>query len=129
MKKSNSAKSNVPYVSLKSTDDNDDDDDIEGPQGTSFKKKIARQDKSLDALADSVSRLGAMSLTISNEISSQNKMISDLDADVETAEAKTSNLIDKTKDIIKKTGGFKEWCIILVLFAVLLLLLFLVIYT
>jgi hypothetical protein len=129
MNKNNSAKSNVPYVALKSTEDNDGDDDIEGPQSMSFKKKIARQDESLDALADSVNRLGAMSLTISNEITSQNKMISDLDADVETADAKASNLIDKTKDIIKKTGGFKEWCVILVLFAVLLLLLFLVIYT
>ena len=128
MKKNNSAMSNVQYVSLKSTEDDNDDEDEE-LQGMSMKKQIARQDENLDALADSVSRLGALSLTISNEISSQNKMISDLDADVETAEAKTTNLIDKTKDIIKKTGGFKEWGIILVLFAILLLLIFLVIYT
>eukprot|EP01035_Chromulina_nebulosa_P005469 gene5469-7421_t len=120
--------SNVQYTSLKSTDDDNDDGDEE-LQNMSMKKQIARQDENLDALADSVSRLGALSLTISNEITSQNKMISDLDADVETAEAKTTNLIDKTKDIIKKTGGAKEWCIILVLFAVLLLLVFLVIYT
>ena len=128
MKKNNSAMSNVQYVSLKSTEDDNDDEDEE-LQGMSMKKQMASQDENLDALADSVSRLGALSLTISNEISSQNKMISDLDTDVETAEAKTTNLIDKTKDIIKKTGGFKEWCIILVLFAILLLLIFLVIYT
>jgi syntaxin 6 len=128
MKKSSSAMSNVQYTSLKSTDDDNDDGDEE-LQNMSMKKQIARQDENLDALADSVSRLGALSLTISNEITSQNKMISDLDADVETAEAKTTSLIDKTKDIIKKTGGAKEWCIILVLFAVLLLLVFLVIYT
>ena len=128
MKKSSSAMSNVQYTSLKSTDDDNYDGDEE-LQNMSMKKQIARQDENLDALADSVSRLGALSLTISNEITSQNKMISDLDADVETAEAKTTSLIDKTKDIIKKTGGAKEWCIILVLFAVLLLLVFLVIYT
>ena len=80
MKKKNSL-SSVQYTSLKSSDDHDDDNG-EDFRGISFKKQISRQDESLDAFADSVSRLGAMSLTISDEITSQHKLLSDLETDV-----------------------------------------------
>lgn len=120
-----SSHSSHKYSSLKTTDDNGDDNDVE----LQFKKKIREQDENLESLSHSVSRLGDLSLIISNEITSQNKLLSDLEYDVESAESKTSYLMDKTKELIKRTGGGKDWCIIIVLFAILLTLILLVIYT
>jgi t-SNARE complex subunit (syntaxin) len=92
-------------------------------------KKLVEQDNSLDQLGRSVSRLGDLSLTISRDIDTQNRLLSDLDLDVEKAQESTSDLLQKTKDLVKKTGGTKMVCTILVLTAVLIVLFLLVLYT
>jgi syntaxin 6 len=115
------------YNPLPTEEDDDDARNIEDP--LLIKKKIARQDASLDALSVSVTRLGELSYNISNEISSQNKMLDDLETDIENVESKTASLIQKTKDLVKKTGGAKEWCIILVLAMIVLILMLLILYT
>ncbi|KAJ1404504.1 hypothetical protein B484DRAFT_313887, partial [Ochromonadaceae sp. CCMP2298] len=91
--------------------------------------KMAEQDNSLDQLGRSVSRLGDLSLTISREIDTQNRLLSSLDMEVEKNQETTSDIMQKTKDLVKKTGGTKMFCTILVLTAVLFVLVLLVIYT
>jgi len=117
-------------LSLGETVDDDVDESAASDDPTSFvQKQIEKQNANLDALSISVSRLGDMSLSISNEISSQNRLLSDLDSDIENVSAKTDSLLKKTKEIIKKTGGIKDWCIILILILVLSVLVLLVIYS
>jgi syntaxin 6 len=90
---------------------------------------LKEQDSNLEQLGASVARLGEISLNISEEINSQNKMLSRLETDTETAEDKVSSLTEKTKDLIKKAGGKKNFCLILTLIFILMILTFLVIYT
>ncbi|EQC33814.1 hypothetical protein SDRG_08497 [Saprolegnia diclina VS20] len=89
---------------------------------------IKEQDKDLDELHTSVNRLGQVAVTINSEIKSQNEMLKDVDADLDdTTErmnfvmAKMSRLL-KTKDTCQLGG-------IIFLTIVLLVMVFLVIYT
>ncbi|OQR96366.1 Syntaxin-6 [Achlya hypogyna] len=89
---------------------------------------IKEQDASLDQLHTSVGRLGQVAVTIKTEVESQNTMLKDVDADLDdTTErmnfvmAKMSRLL-KTKDTCQLSG-------IIFLTVVLLIMVFLVIYT
>lgn len=96
---------------------------------SSTDKKLRNQNRSLDLLGNSVAKLGELSLTISKEINTQNKMLDSLETDIESASERSNNLLQKTRELVKKTGGTRNVCIILVLVVVLLLLVMLVIYT
>jgi len=92
-------------------------------------KRLRDQDASLESLEKTVSRLGELSLTISNEIDSQNRMLTSLEMDVEHDIENTSSLTKKAKELVEKSGGTKMMCIIVVLIVVLIILVFLVIYS
>jgi len=91
--------------------------------------KMREQDANLDALGSSVSRLGDMSLNISKEIELQNRMLDNLEVETDSARDKVDILTKKTKEIIKKSGGFQNFCLIVFLVLVLIVLTLLVIYT
>ncbi len=94
-----------------------------------YDRRMQEQDKSLEVLGDSVLRLGQMSLNISEEIDSQNRMLTSLEVDVEAAQENVDSLTKRTKELVKKSGGPKMFCIIIALIVVLLILILLVIYT
>lgn len=77
-----------------------------------IKQSIKRQDESLDILSDSVSRLGEISLTISKEIELQNRMLSNLEDEIDDATDKAQSLTARTKELVKKSGGPKTFCLI-----------------
>ena len=108
-----------------------EDDGISGEGGSKlqFDRRRQEQDKNLEILGDSVLRLGQMSLNISEEIDSQNRMLTKLEIDVETAQDNVDGLTKRTKELVNKSGGPKMFCIIVVLIVVLLILILLVIYT
>lgn len=91
--------------------------------------KMREQDSNLEALGSSVLRLGDLSLNISKEIELQNRMLGTLETETDNARDKVDILTKKTKEIIKKSGGMKNFCVIVVLVAILIVLTLLVIYT
>jgi hypothetical protein len=91
--------------------------------------KMREQDANLDALGSSVLRLGDMSLNISKEIELQNRMLDSLEAETDIARDKVDILTKKTKEIIKRSGGVHNFCLIVFLVCVLIILTLLVIYT
>ena len=88
-----------------------------------------RQDDSLEALGGSVLRLGQLSLGISEEIDSQNKLLEGLDADLDTANQNVDRITQMTKALVKKSGGSKGFCILIILSVILVFLVFLCIYS
>lgn len=91
--------------------------------------KICEQDDNLDLLGSSVLRLGDLSLSMSKEIELQNRMLEDLEADTDAARDKVDTLTKKTREIVKRSGGPRTFCLIVVLVLILVVLTLLVIYT
>lgn len=111
-----------------------DDDNEYSHNGSSipdrkFHDRIIEQDQSLEHLERSVSRLGELSLTISKEIDTQNRYLSELELDIEKAHDDASSITKKTKEMINKSGGVKLFCLIVILSIVLFILVLMVIYT
>mmetsp|Transcript_26693 Transcript_26693/g.39656 ORF Transcript_26693/g.39656 Transcript_26693/m.39656 type:complete len:127 (-) Transcript_26693:34-414(-) len=110
------------------TDDHNHDDERTS-DGRIFRGKISEQDESLGILESSIQRLGKLSLNISNEIKEQNKMLDRMDADVDDAQNQADIITEKTRQLIKKSGGPKYFTAIVILTIILIILIFLVIYT
>lgn len=67
--------------------------------------QISQQDDHLGILEQSIQRLGAMSLTISNEIKDQNRMLESMDGDVTDAQSQLDVITKKTAELINKSGS------------------------
>jgi hypothetical protein len=65
---------------------------------------MTQQDENLGILEMSIQRLGAMSLTISNEIKDQNRMLETMDGDVDEAQSQLDVITKKTSELIKRSG-------------------------
>jgi len=128
MSKSRNSERDYKYSSLRT---GEFDEEGNNPTGSLIfaDKRLRDQDASLESLEKTVSRLGELSLTISNEIDSQNRMLTSLEMDVEHDIENTSSLTKKAKELVEKSGGTKMMCIIVVLIVVLIILVFLVIYS
>lgn len=87
------------------------------------------QDAGLDALSESVMRLGEMSNNISEELGQQNKMLESMETDLDTAGEELDIVTRSTKQLIAQSGGKQTFCLIVTLSIVVLILLFLIIYT
>ncbi|CAM9130184.1 unnamed protein product [Discosporangium mesarthrocarpum] len=70
-----------------------------------------------------------MSLEISKELDTQNKMLDDVNVDFEEAIGGMDAVTRKTKALIKKSGGMRNFLVILILVVILLVLTLLVLYT
>lgn len=86
------------------------------------------QDAGLDALSESVMRLGDMSNNISDELGQQNKMLDAMETELDDAGDQLDIVTRSTKQLIAKSGGMSTFCIIAALSIVVLILLFLIIY-
>mmetsp|Transcript_11416 Transcript_11416/g.34654 ORF Transcript_11416/g.34654 Transcript_11416/m.34654 type:complete len:152 (-) Transcript_11416:338-793(-) len=87
------------------------------------------QEEQLSELAKSANRLGDLSLIISGEISEQNRMLDDVEKDLDRASDLMDALRSKTKKLIEKSGGFSWFSLIIVLSIIMVVLFMLVIYT
>jgi t-SNARE complex subunit (syntaxin) len=79
-------------------------------------------------LSQSVARLGQLSMGISEELGHQNKMLDAMETDLDTAGEELDLVTAKTKELIARSGGTKNFCIIVALSIVVLVLVFLIIY-
>jgi len=90
---------------------------------------MRKQDEGLDMLSQSAQRLGKLSLNISEELEGQNKMLDDMENDLDRATLNLNFVTSKTKELIKKSGGKRNFCIIVVLTLVVIFLIMLILYT
>ncbi|CAN0475751.1 unnamed protein product [Ectocarpus sp. 8 AP-2014] len=90
---------------------------------------MEHQDAHLSEIGQTASRLGNISLEISKELDQQNKMLENVNTDFEEAIGGLDAVTKKTQELIKKSGGMRNFLIILVLIAILAVLVVLVLYT
>lgn len=98
-------------------------------EAATYDKRLKEQDFDLENLGKSVSRLGELSLTISKEIDTQNRILSNLEQEVDQSHDNTTSLMVKTKDYLKQSAEKNSVCTIIVLIVLLLILTILVLYT
>lgn len=86
------------------------------------------QDAGLDMLSQSVARLGQLSMGISEELGHQNRMLDAMETDLDTAGEELDVVTARTRDLIARSGGTRNFCIIVSLIAVVVVLVILIIY-
>jgi len=89
---------------------------------------IRQQDDALDELGKSAQRLNQVATTINIELQDQQKMLQELDEDIEK-ETEKLNYVMKRMGKLLKTSDNKQLCLIIALMVLAVLLLFLVINT
>ncbi|KAL7524424.1 hypothetical protein ACHAWF_000945 [Thalassiosira exigua] len=89
---------------------------------------MKEQDQGLEMLGQSAERLGELSLGIHEELGHQSKMLDEMDEDLETAAANLGLVTAKTKELIRKSGGKRNFVVIVTLSIVVAVLLFLILY-
>ncbi|KAG1695002.1 hypothetical protein DVH05_020932 [Phytophthora capsici] len=117
------------YAKLGNEPDDHADDDYVADQRRAQQVERQKQDESLDELHSAVKRLGDMSISISTELDTQNKMLDDLNDDTDKAKQALEVVTKQTQELIKQSGGMKNFIVIIVLVFILLLLTYLVIMT
>lgn len=90
---------------------------------------MKKQDEGLEMLSQSADRLGKMSMNISEELNNQNRMLDEMDNDLDAAGDSLDMITNKTKELIEKSGG-KQNCMLIVCLTITVVVLFLlIIYT
>mmetsp|Transcript_39319 Transcript_39319/g.39818 ORF Transcript_39319/g.39818 Transcript_39319/m.39818 type:complete len:139 (-) Transcript_39319:141-557(-) len=95
-----------------SSDESDEDDFIQR-QVHSQRQQMKEQDEGLEMLGQSAVRLGELSMNISEELGEQNKILDNMENDLDRASTNLDIVTEKTKELIKKSGGKKNFLIIL----------------
>ena len=99
-----------------------------GDARTQAQTMLSQQDEALEWLDEAVTRVGIMAEDIHEELGQQNKMLADFDDDLADAEEKLGLVMGKLGKLLK-TKNRCQLGTILVLCLIVLILLFLVIYT
>lgn len=109
--------------------DSDSEDDFIQKEIRSQRLQMKQQDEGLEMLSASADRLGKLSLGISEELEQQNKMLDNMEDDLDTASSNLHFVTVQTRELIKKSGGKKYFILIVGLTLVVIVLLLLIIYT
>mmetsp|Transcript_25044 Transcript_25044/g.35051 ORF Transcript_25044/g.35051 Transcript_25044/m.35051 type:complete len:135 (-) Transcript_25044:1314-1718(-) len=112
-----------------SDDSSDEGDDFIQQSIKSQQQQLQDQDQGLEMLSQSAMRLNQMSLNIHEELGYQNDMLDNMETDLDKATDNLDMLTLKTKEMIQKAGGKQNFLVILGLTGVVVVLLFLVMYT
>jgi SYP6 family syntaxin len=81
-----------------------------------------QQDHQLDEIEMGVLRIGQMGRTIGEELESQQRILNALDDELDTTQTRLKATIKKINEIIRKSGGCSQLCVILVLLGVVIFL-------
>jgi hypothetical protein len=111
------------------SDSDQEEDDFIQRQIKHQQLQIKKQDEGLEMLSKSADRLGQLSFGIHEELNQQNKMLDEMDDELEKATSNLDYVTRRTKDLIDKSGGKRNFLFILALSGIVILLLFLIIYT
>lgn len=99
-----------------------------GGQRANAQMMMEQQDRDLEALGQSVDTLGRMGGEINQELREQNRMLEQLDEDLDDAGEKMNFVMSKLGKLLKTKDSCQIWSII-ILTLILVILIFLVIYT
>ena len=111
------------------SDSEEEPDDFIQQQVRQQQLQMRQQDEGLEMLSESANRLGALSLGIHEELNSQNVMLDDMENDLENAATNLGIVTKRTKDLIKKSGGKRNFMIIVSMCFVIVVLILLILYT
>jgi len=111
------------------SDSDSDEDDFIQSQIKSQQLQMKKQNQGLEMLSHSAQRLGTLSINITEELDSQNRLLDDMENDIEKATTSLGLITSKTKELIKKSGGKKYFLIIVSLTLVVIVLIMLILYT
>jgi len=89
---------------------------------------MEEQDQALDEINDIAKRLKDQGREINSELNKQGQLIEDLDHDMDNT-MKKMNFVQKKLGKLLKTNDMGQICTIVVLFLILIVMIFLVIYT
>ncbi|KAL1528700.1 hypothetical protein AB1Y20_010034 [Prymnesium parvum] len=104
----------------------DDDDDFYGVGSTETQKLLLKeQDATIRGLAASVQRVQGMALLVNEELSAQNRLIDDIDENVDRTDSKMKGLHRKLT-LLANDRDSGKYCVIACLLIVLAILIFLV---
>ena len=102
-------------------DDDDNDDDFyrgAAPARETQRLLVREQDEQIKMLASSVERVQGMAVRVNEELSEQNRLISELDDDVEKTDSNMRMLNTKLRNLAQDQDRGK-YCLILVLLIIL----------
>ena len=102
--------------------------DVAGNSINRQQQLMQQQDQGLEMLSQSAVRLGQLSNAISDDLEQQNKMLDEIDDDMDAAVENLDFVTRKTKEFIELSGGQKNCVVIVTLAAICILLLFLILY-
>uniref|UniRef100_A0A7S2S2M2 t-SNARE coiled-coil homology domain-containing protein n=1 Tax=Rhizochromulina marina TaxID=1034831 RepID=A0A7S2S2M2_9STRA len=89
---------------------------------------MEQQDEDLEELGYAVDRVNDMAVGINTELKTQNRMLKDLESDLDEATEKMNFVMGKLAKLLKTKDTCQIWTVI-ILFFIVLLLIFLLIYT
>ena len=103
---------------------NDDDDDFYcGSNGAAEQQRllVREQDDTIGALGKTVERVHGMATMVNEELASQNRLISEIDEDVEKTDSRLRMMHSKLRNLANDSDRGK-YCLIVVLLIVLAIL-------
>jgi hypothetical protein len=102
-----------------------------GPQDSLARQQqlMQQQDAGLEMLGQHAERLGEMSMQIHEELGQQNRILTEMDDELDEANQNLDLVTRKTKEFIQASGGTKNFVVILTLAVIVLVLFFLILYT
>lgn len=110
------------------SEDNDEETEFITKSHASAQMMMQQQDETLDELDDAVVRVGHMAENIHDELGQQNKMLTELEEDLNDAEEQLGMVMGKLGKLLK-TKNKCQLGLILLMTLVVLVLFFLVLYT
>ena len=107
--------------------DDDDDDFYSGARGSSETQSllVKEQDDTIRSLANSVSRVQDMALRVNEELASQNKLIGEIDEEVDKTDTRLRSMNSRLRKLAQDKDSGK-YCVIFILLIVLAILTMLV---
>jgi SYP6 family syntaxin len=107
--------------------DDDDDDDFYATKGAGETQRllVREQDDAIRSLASSVERVQGMAVMVNEELTSQNRLLDELDDDVEKTDSRLKMLNTQLRKLAYDQDRGK-YCVILILLIVLIILTMLV---
>ncbi|GAX83411.1 hypothetical protein CEUSTIGMA_g10836.t1 [Chlamydomonas eustigma] len=83
---------------------------------------MRRQDEALDDIEQAVGRIGQLGRAIGEELDDQQRLMNTLAEDVDVTQSRLKAAQKRMAEIIRKSGGFSQMCVVIVLSVILLVL-------
>ena len=103
----------------------DEHDDFYSRSGETQKLLLREQDDTLKQLANSVDRVQSMAIRVNDELADQNRLLTDIDDEVDRTESKLAS-VHKSLKMLANDSDRGKYCVILLLMGLLVWLIMMV---